>query len=386
MTGASDDLDLLAAGDPATPPQRLADIAARRHDLHAVIVTNPGTYPELRQWIVKVNPGHAQTQAAVPLAPGVPPYAGAPYGSGPVAPPVAPRRKGLGWIFAGCGCVTLVAGIVIAAVVIGGLGASTAGGGGSDGGHPTASTVEEQLDVVRTESAEYEKLAAQLDGNPVAPLVTQPARFQRLQADVEALKASTALEKVRQAQARTLAERAGQYRSDLQRLITAAEGRRANASGTGEEHLVDSAGNGFIDIQWNADSACSTSENPGSTTAGCTTSNRDQLIVHILPPEKRLGGDEAARLTTLHELAHLYQNVDVETTSDGEVGPAMKLKNAGLFQGSGEAMSDCYALTYLGLYSLTVGDATLGYGYVCNDSERQAIREWAKTIHAPMPG
>lgn len=385
MTGAPDDLDLLAAGDPATPPQRLADIAARRHDLHAVIAANPSTYPELRQWIGQVNPGYAQ-QIAVPSTSVVPPYAGAPYGSGFAAPPVAPRRKGLGWIFAGCGCLTLVAGIVIAAVVIGGLGASTAGGGGSDGGRPTASTVNEQLAVIRTESTEYEKLAAQLDGNPVAPLVAQPTRFQRLQADAEALKASTALEKVRQAQARTLAERATKYRSDLQRLITAAEGRRANASGTSEEQLVDSAGNGFIDIQWNADSECSTSENPESTTAGCVTNTPEQLIVHILPREKMRGGDEAARITTLHELAHLYQHTDVETTADGEVGPATKLKEAGLFQGSGEVMSDCYALTYLGLNSLTVGDVTLGYGYVCNDSERQAIRDWAKAIHAPMPG
>ena len=85
-------------------------------------------------------------------------------------------------------------------------------------------------------------------------------------------------------------------------------------------------------------------------------------------------------------ISGLYQYTDVETTSDGEVGPATKLKEAGLFQGSGEVMSDCYALTYLGLHSLTVGDATLGYGYVCNDSERQAIRDWAKAIHAPMPG
>jgi hypothetical protein len=33
-----------------------------------------------------------------------------------------------------------------------------------------------------------------------------------------------------------------------------------------------------------------------------------------------------------------------------------------------------------------MGGATLGYGYVCSDTERQAIRAWAKKIHAPMPG
>lgn len=366
MTGAPDDPELIAAGNPATPPQQLADIATRRHDLHAFILANPSTYPRLRQWIAEVNPGSAQTQIT--------------------APSVAPRRTGLGWIFAGCGCVTLVAVIVIAAVAITGLATSVAAGGGSGGTSPTASTFEEQLAVVRTESAEYERLAAQLDGNPVAPLVTQPARFQRLQADVGALEASTALETVRAAQARLLAERAAQYRSDLQGRITAAEGRRANASGTDEEQLVDSAGNGFIDIQWNADSKCSPSKNPERTTAGCVTNTPEQLIVHVLPREHRLGGGEAARLTTLHELAHLYQSIDAATTAGGEDGPAMKLKNAGLFQGSSEVMSDCYALTYLGLQSLTVGDATLGYGYVCTDAERQAIRDWAKEIHAPMPG
>ncbi|MFD6053208.1 hypothetical protein [Agromyces sp. NPDC060279] len=334
----------------------------------------------------EVNPGFAQTQNAAPSAFGVPPHAGAPHLGGPAAPPAPPGRSGLGWIFAGCGCVTLVAVIVIAAVAITGFATSVAAGGGSGGSRPTASTFEDQLAVIRTESAEYEKLAAQLDGNPVAPLVTQPTRFQRLQADLEALTASTALESVRAGQARVLAERAAQYRSDLQARITAAEGRRANASGTDEEQLVDSAGNGFIDIQWNADSKCSASKNPERTTAGCVTNTPEQLIVHILPPEHRLGGGEAARLTTLHELAHLYQSIDTATTSGGEDGPAMTLKNAGLFRGSSEVMSDCYALTYLDLHSLTVGDATLGYGYVCNDTERQAIRDWAKEVQAPMPG
>lgn len=386
VTGAPDDLDLLAASDPTTTPQHLADIAARRYDLHPVILANPQTYPELSRWIAQTNPASSQVPPDASPASGVPPYAAWPVGSAPAAPPVKPRRKGLGWIFAGCGCLTLVAGVVIAAVVIGALGSSNAGGDRSSDSDPTTATVEEQLAIVRTESAAYEKLAAQLDGNPVAPLVTLPHRFQRLQDDVDALETSSANEKVRQNLAKLYAERATQYRSELQSLITAAEGRRTNASGTSEEQLVDSAGNGFIDIQWNADSECSPADEPGHTTAGCTTASPEQLIVHILPPEKQLGTDEAERVTTLHELAHLYQYVDAEATSDLADGEAQKLKDAGLFQGSGEVMSDCYALTYLDLHTLTFGDITSGYGYVCNDAERQAIREWAKKIHAPMPG
>ena len=44
-----------------------------------------------------------------------------------------------------------------------------------------------------------------------------------------------------------------------------------------------------------------------------------------------------------------------------------------------------YALTYYDQTSLKHGNVTLGYGYVCNASERQAIREWAASVNAPMP-
>lgn len=376
MPGASDDLDLLAAGDPATLPQQLADIAARRHDLHSVIAANPQAYPELRQWIAQANPALTQPQAAILRVSGAPTYAVAGYGNAPYAPRPRPRRNGRGWIFAGCGCLTLVAGVVIAAAVITGLGASLAGEEGSGNGGPTGSTADDPAASIRAEIAEYEKLAAQLDGNPVAPLIAPPRWFEGFQERASA-------PSINEFQAKSLLEEIQQHRTALQQKITEAEGRRANASGTIAEELVDGAGNGFIDIRWDADSECSTSGEPGQTTAGCTST--DSVAVHILPADRQLGGDTGTRLVVLHELAHLYQYADDDSSPVDGQSESLKLKEQGMFQGSGEAMSDCYALTYLNSYSLSVGDATFGYGYVCDDTERQAIREWAKHLHAPMP-
>lgn len=279
-------------------------------------------------------------------------------------------------MFAGCGCATIVAGAVALAAVLGGLGAASSGG--DDRTSPPASgTVQEHLAVVASESAEYRRLASRLDGNPVEALVTRPARFAQLQAQASA----GAMNEI---QAARLADNARTFRTELQDLITAAEGRRANASGSLAEGLVDSAGNGFIDIRWDADTACGASDEPGHTTAGCT--GADAVVVHILPDGRRLGGDQGTRLVVLHELAHLYQYADADAAPPGQESEALKLKDRGLFQSSGEVMADCYALTYLNAHTLTVGDAALGYGYVCNDTERQAIRDWAAKIHAPMAG
>jgi hypothetical protein len=90
-------------------------------------------------------------------------------------------------------------------------------------------------------------------------------------------------------------------------------------------------------------------------------------------------------MVTVHELAHVYQYADARRFEDGR-GEADRLVEKGLFQGSDEKMADCYALTYYDQASLTHGNVTLGYGYVCNAAERQAIRSWAADVNAPMPG
>ncbi len=376
MIGTPDDVDLIAAGNPTSPPRLLADIAARRHDLHGVIAGNPQAYPELRRWMEQVNPGLARPVAPTSSCPA--PYGAAAYPVASHPPAMRPRRTGLGWVFGGCGCLTLIAGLVVVGVVLAGLGASTAGAGGSGSGGQTGHTTDDPIAAIQAESAEYQELAAQLDGNPVAPLIAPPHWFERFQNRASA-------PSINEFQANALLTEIQTHRAALQQKISDAEARRSNASGTIAEELVDSAGNGFIDILWDADSACSTADEPGHTTAGCTSTG-SSVAVHVLPADRQLGGDEGARLVVLHELAHLYQYADIESSPVDGTSRSMTLKEQGMFQSSGEAMSDCYALTYLNSYSLTVGDVTFGYGYVCNDTERQAIREWAEHLHAPMPG
>ena len=51
-----------AAADPSTPAETLAWIAQNQPDLHAVLASNPGLYPELRQWLGQ-SPDPAVQQA-----------------------------------------------------------------------------------------------------------------------------------------------------------------------------------------------------------------------------------------------------------------------------------------------------------------------------------
>src|SRR5690606_22110243 len=97
MTDGSADPEARAAADPRVPPRVLAEVAARRWDLHPTIWVNPQAYPELRQWIATVNPGGVPQAAAPPApapaprpmpAPQPTPTVPAPHpGTAPYAPP-----------------------------------------------------------------------------------------------------------------------------------------------------------------------------------------------------------------------------------------------------------------------------------------------------------
>lgn len=363
--GATQDHDRTAATDPRTPPHQLADLAARRWDLHALIAAHPQAYAELRQWMDEVNPaGVQQLYRAAPPHPQTP----------------RARRRATGWWVAGCGCLAIVGVIAVIIAVIGagallsaGDGASSPGGGGTASGEPV---VDELLAEYEDERARYHALAAQLEGNPVAPLVTDLRGFQQ----IEEWAAAPAINEF---QAQNIVDGARAHREALEARIAAAETRRTNASGTVTEELVDSAGDGFIDIGWDAQTACSASANEDRVTAGCVSD--DPLGVHILP-EDQLLGDWGRRMVVLHELAHLYQRADLDARPLGESSAADLLREQGLFQGSSEKMADCYALTYLDEWTLSSDQGSLGYGYVCDETERRAIREWAAEINAPMPG
>lgn len=352
------DADLAAAQDFRTPPAQLADIAARRGDLHHLILSHPGCYPQLREWIAQVNPSagrHPVSVAAAPLP--------------------APRRRGVGCFLIGCGGMALIALASVGVLVIG---AALSSPSGSAPG-PTADDVapEASLAAFDEERARFYELAAQLEGNPVAPLVTQTVAFERLEKSIAAPNITSAY-------ASELTQRAQAAREQLEQRIADAAARRSNASGSVTEGLVDAAGAGFIDIAWDADAACGTSRraDEGRVTAGCVS--EDPLAVHIAP-EDQLPGDTGMRVVVLHELTHLYQRADSDAHPDG-LSAAAQLVEQGYFQGSSESMADCYALTYLNQWTLTFENRTMGYGYVCGDEERRLIREWAAQVHAPMPG
>ncbi|SJN18260.1 hypothetical protein FM104_01720 [Microbacterium esteraromaticum] len=399
MSGAAGDFDSVTAADPRSAPQQLADIAERRWDLHGVIAANPQAYPELRAWMAQVNPVMAQlSHESSPEAPppysaqapyaALSPYATQPYTAQPpysaaasVGAPIRPPRRGIKYWIGGCGCLAVVTVVALLAVV-GGIGAATSS---SDRTTPTTPIPHDQgvaqdqkvaayMATFETERAKYHELLAELDGNPVAPLVTQQDFMDRVEREA-------AVENISEITARSVAERAREFRQELEDAVTAAESRRGNSSGTLTEKLVDQAGNGFIDIRWDAATECD-DEEPGST-AACVVRGKP-LLIHM-QAESEATSDWERKMVVAHELAHIFQHADARRFEDGK-GDADRMIEKGLFQGSEEKMADCYALTYYDEHTLSQANVTLGYGYVCNASERQAIREWAASINAPMPG
>ncbi|HTN55268.1 MAG TPA: hypothetical protein VLZ82_03720, partial [Microbacterium sp.] len=281
MTGSPDDPDLLAANAPSTPPQQLADIAARRYDLHALIAVHPQAYPELRRWIEQMKPGGGPARYVAQPTTATPPYAGgayasAPYSSAPYGAPARPRRKGIGWLFAGCGCLAVVAvfAAIAAFAAIGGIGAATASREGPTATAPATAdqAVAEQLAVYEAERAKYHALVGELDGNPVAPLVTQQGFMERVEQEA-------AVPNISEVAARSVAKRAREFREELQAEITAAQARRGDSSGTLTEQLVDQAGDGFIDIRWDAATACGDTEE-GTVSTGCVLAGHP-LVIHL---------------------------------------------------------------------------------------------------------
>lgn len=411
--GDLEDWEAGVVRDPHTPPQALADIAERRYDLHPAIAAHPRAYPELRQWMTTVNPASAPSALPPPFTPGqsepsappgpastsVPPYdiaqqqpvASAPPASGQYYPassssaqfypisavqPVPPprRRNGVGCWLAGCGCLTLAGIFMVVLFVLGGLGSLTSGGG-TPTGQPGSDEIAENLATYQAELETIRTLSADFEGNPVAPLILD-------QPQLDELAAQAADPQITVFGSRSLAQDIGWVRANLEPIVAAAQQRRGNTSGSASEALVDQAGNGYIDIAWDAETWC-TDSSAESSSVGCISST-PLPVIHIMA-ESYFPNALAVEHVVLHELGHVYQYADA-ARFDGQSSDADRLIGQGLFHGSNESFADCYALTYQNLWTQTFGDRTFGYGYVCNDAERQEIRNWAASLHAPMPG
>lgn len=390
MTTASRDTDRDAANASGVPPRVLADIAARRWDLHAEIAANPSAYPELIHWMRSVNPAGTAPQQLwpAPAMPAAPPVY-SPVGPAPgypaqglhPGPPLPARRSSAGWWFAGCGCLAVAA---VAIVTVLGLGAALTQPGGASPpaapsnpqgpATPADPVVAEQITLFRADQAKINDLAAELEGNPVAPLVADLRTFR-----LDETRADDPTIGIYEAQ--PIAERAATLRASLELSIANAEVRRVNASGSLTEGIVDAGGNGFIDIQWDAATACTNQAAPGREIIGCVR-GEDPLTVHLLP-ETEVGSAWMNEMLVTHELSHVYQRADDQAAEDYS-GSYNDLLAQGLFQGSKEVMADCFALTYYDRWSLTNGAESQGNGYVCTEPERQAIREWAAGLNAPM--
>jgi len=163
---------------------------------------------------------------------------------------------------------------------------------------------------------------------------------------------------------------------ELAALLASAEARLAtNASGSVAESLLDELGRGFVETVWgDAGAACETDA------LGCVWSG-DPLVVHLDAdsfdqPYRTAWGET---LVGYHEFAHVLQFTNPGPTADALTA----------FGDDPETMADCYALTMLDSWSLdervwvsssSYWDVSYGYGYVCDDSQRDVIRTWSASL------
>jgi len=226
---------------------------------------------------------------------------------------------------------------------------------------------EELLDRKETFGAAMEdlmSLAKRLDGVPVGGLLdlgeieglAREAWEQRRSPDSVASLSSSVLE-------RTEALRAALEAADAELA--------GNGSGTLGESLIDGLGAGHVRVVYDDPAALC-----GGDPIGCVASD-DPTLVHLDAGD--FGAeyfDDALRtLVAYHEFAHVLQFTNPEPTGSA----------ASAFGEDWEFMADCYALTLTDGWSLErrvwVGDfsywdVSVGYGRVCDEAQRDAIRGW----------
>lgn len=161
------------------------------------------------------------------------------------------------------------------------------------------------------------------------------------------------------------------------RKETAAAQAASNDSGTTWESVLDQLGHGWVTTSMGtAASVCS------PEVIACVRS-RDPYTVHVNEGDQ-VWTDWLRTGVAYHEFAHVLQFANpVET--------AVALPT---FGGDHETMADCYALTFLEGWTLdhvvpidanSWWEISLGYGYTCNDVERQVIRDWVASLGITQP-
>jgi hypothetical protein len=160
--------------------------------------------------------------------------------------------------------------------------------------------------------------------------------------------------------------------ADLEGLLSAA-GTEAttNSSGTAYEAVIDQLGGGFVrSLIDDADTACETD------VLACVISD-DPYAVHFDAADSSLPymTDWLRTGLAYHEFAHVLQ-----MTNTGPTATALPA-----FGDDEETMADCFALTYLPGWTLDheiwtssvqYWEVSIGYGYTCDESQKQVVREW----------
>lgn len=145
----------------------------------------------------------------------------------------------------------------------------------------------------------------------------------------------------------------------------------SNASGTAWEATLDALGRGWVSMAVDEGStAC------GAEALACVSS-ADPFVVRVAGntrTDPRMT-DWIRTGVAYHEYAHVLQFTNPEATE-----PALAA-----FGGDYETMADCYALTFLDGWTLdhevpidasSYWEVSVGYGYTCNEGQRQVIRDW----------
>lgn len=158
----------------------------------------------------------------------------------------------------------------------------------------------------------------------------------------------------------------------LQKVLATAQSEAAgNATGTTDEAVIDELSSGFATVVFDdADALCETD------VLACVVSD-EPTVIHVDSKNDALPYMTGWLRTGLayHEFAHVLQN-----TNPGPTETAVEA-----FGGDRETMADCFALTFLDGWTLdhTVWvsgsrywKVNIGYGYTCNDEQRQTIRNW----------
>jgi hypothetical protein len=167
-------------------------------------------------------------------------------------------------------------------------------------------------------------------------------------------------------------EQARAATEELTAMLAAAQEQAAvNTTGSTYEAIIDQLGGGFVTaLIDDSDTLCQ------KDVLGCVMGS-DPYTVHfdVTDNSAEWMTDFLRTGIAYHEFAHVLQMTNPEATE-------IALES---FGGDHEIMADCYALAYVPDWTLDhtiwVSDfqyweISVGYGYTCDESQRQVVRDW----------